>query len=150
MCATQIHSGDTRTYVPVGELATPTMPTGKIGLLICVMNLMLGSSTQDCDTVTLFLESNVLPLGYRTLVNITYHHYHHHHHHHHHYHCFFTQLVFSKSLSMSQVSIGLLLSLFPESSSSFSSFLRVCPIPFHFLRPISIPTGICSVHSLFS
>ena len=33
VCATQIHSGDTRTYVSVGELATPTVPTGKIGII---------------------------------------------------------------------------------------------------------------------
>ena len=37
MCATQIHSGDTRTYVSVGELTTPTMPMGNIGILIFVV-----------------------------------------------------------------------------------------------------------------
>ena len=37
MCATRIHSGDTRTYVSVGELTTPTMPMGNIGILISVV-----------------------------------------------------------------------------------------------------------------
>ena len=62
MCATQIHSGDTRTYVSVGELATPTMPTGKIGIICSVTNLVIEPSTQDRDMVKSFLESNVLPL----------------------------------------------------------------------------------------
>ena len=66
MCATQIHSGDTRTNASVEELATPTMPTGKIGILISVTNPVLEPLTQDCDTVTLFIESNVIPLGNRT------------------------------------------------------------------------------------
>ena len=55
MCATRIHSGDTRTYVSVGELATPTMPTGKIGSLISVTNPVLEPSPQDHDTVISFL-----------------------------------------------------------------------------------------------
>ena len=66
MCATHIHSGDTRSYVSVGELATPTMLTGKIGILISVTNVVLVPSTQDRDMATSFLESNVLPLRYRT------------------------------------------------------------------------------------
>ena len=65
MCATQIRSEDTRTYVSVGELRTPTMPTCEIGIIISVTNLVLEPSTQDRDTVPSFLESNVLPLGYR-------------------------------------------------------------------------------------
>ena len=44
MCATQIHSGGTGTYVLVGEHATLTMPTGKIGILISVTNLVLEPS----------------------------------------------------------------------------------------------------------
>ena len=47
------------------------MPTGKIGILISVANLMLKPSTQDRDTVTSFLESNVLPLGYIIRVAMT-------------------------------------------------------------------------------
>ena len=57
MCATQIYIGDTRTNVSVGELATPTMPTGNIGILIYVTNLVLEPSTQDRDTVTSVLGS---------------------------------------------------------------------------------------------
>ena len=66
MCATQIHSGDTITYVSFGELATLTLPTGKIGIIISATNLVLEPSTQARDSVTSFLESNVLPQGYRT------------------------------------------------------------------------------------
>ena len=66
VCATQIHSGDTRTYISVGELATATMPSGWIGIIISVTNPVLEPSTQDRDKVTSFLKSNVWPLGYRT------------------------------------------------------------------------------------
>ena len=59
MCATQIHSGDTRTNVSAGELATPTMPMGKIGILISVMNPVIEPPPQDSDRVTSFLEADV-------------------------------------------------------------------------------------------
>ena len=55
MCAKQIHSGDTRNYVSVGELATPTMPMGKIRILISVV-----TASQDRDGVTICLEASVL------------------------------------------------------------------------------------------
>ena len=67
MCTTHIHNGDTKTYVYVGELATPTMPTCKIGIIMYVTNLVLEQSTQDRDTVTSFLESNVLGQFGKTL-----------------------------------------------------------------------------------
>ena len=53
-----------KTYVSVGELATPTMPTGKIKILMSLKNPVIEPSTQDRDTS--FLESDVLLLGYRT------------------------------------------------------------------------------------
>ena len=40
LCATQIHSGDTRTYVSARELAAPTTPMGKIGILITVVTVI--------------------------------------------------------------------------------------------------------------
>ena len=43
---------DTRTYVSVGELATPTMHISKIGIIISVTNLVPTPSAQDRDTVT--------------------------------------------------------------------------------------------------
>ena len=49
MCATQIQSGGTRTYVSIGELATPTMPTGKIGILMSVTNTVIEPPPQDLE-----------------------------------------------------------------------------------------------------
>ena len=51
MCATQIHSGITRPNVFVGELATPTMPTGKIGIIFSLTNLVIEPPPQDRDVL---------------------------------------------------------------------------------------------------
>ena len=66
MCTTQIHTGYTRTYVSAGELATPTMPTDNIGILISVTNPVIEPPPQDREMLTSCLEADVLPLGYRT------------------------------------------------------------------------------------
>ena len=59
MCATQIHSGDIRTYVSVGEIATPTMPNGyKIGTMSATT--IIEPPSQNRDTVTKYLEVDVL------------------------------------------------------------------------------------------
>ena len=69
LCPTQTHSGDTKTYVSVGELKTPTMLTGKIGIIMSETNPVIEPPSQDRDTVTSFLEANVLPLGHRVYMH---------------------------------------------------------------------------------